>query len=73
MQIQDGYFVTEIRDDGVGFDFEATMDTYDQRTSYGLLGLQERADLVNGRTTIVSAPGKGTQVTLVVPLSRDVD
>ncbi|MBN1812858.1 MAG: histidine kinase, partial [Anaerolineae bacterium] len=71
--IRDGYLVVEIRDDGKGFDVEAVMDTYDQRSSYGLLGLQERAALVNGRTTIESAPGKGTQITLVVPLSREVD
>ncbi len=59
-----------IRDDGDGFDVEATMAAYDQQTSYGLLGLQERADLVNGRTTIESTPGEGTVVTLIAPLSK---
>jgi signal transduction histidine kinase len=73
MSVQNGYFYGEIRDDGNGFDVEATMADYDQRGSYGLLGLQERAALVNGRTTIESSPGKGTKVTLVVPLSREVD
>jgi signal transduction histidine kinase len=73
MGIQDGYFVAEIRDDGDGFDVAATMETYDQRSSYGLLGLQERASLVNGRTTIESTPRKGTQIKLVVPLSREVE
>lgn len=73
MGIRDGYLIVEIRDDGKGFDVEAMMDTYDQRSSYGLLGLQERAALVNGRTTIESTPGKGTQITLVVPLSREAD
>ena len=73
MGIRDGFFVAEISDDGKGFDVEATMDIYDQRSSYGLLGLQERAALVNGRTTIESVPGKGTQVTLIVPLSSEVD
>jgi signal transduction histidine kinase len=33
--------------------------------------LQERADLVNGRTIIRSEEGKGTKVTLTVPLRRE--
>ena len=73
MYIEDGHFVAEIEDDGNGFDFEATMATYDQRGSFGLLNLQERADLVNGKTTIESTPGKGTKVTLVIPLNTDVE
>jgi len=73
MYIEDGRFVAEIEDDGKGFDFEATMANYDQRGSFGLLNLQERADLVNGRTTIESTPGKGTKVTLVIPLNTDVE
>jgi signal transduction histidine kinase len=71
MGVQEGYVTVDITDDGDGFDVEAIMASYDQRTSYGLLGLQERAALVNGRTTIESTPGKGTQVNLVIPLSRE--
>jgi two-component system sensor histidine kinase DegS len=72
MYIRGGFFVTEIEDDGEGFDLQAVMDNYDQNTSYGLLGLQERAELVNGRTTIESRSGHGTRVLLSVPLSREV-
>ncbi|MBN1583817.1 MAG: GAF domain-containing sensor histidine kinase [Anaerolineae bacterium] len=71
MYIQQGYFIAEIQDDGVGFDFDSTMATYDQRGSFGLLSLQERADLVNGRTIIRSQEGKGTKVTMTVPLRRE--
>ena len=73
MYIEDDRFVAEIEDDGVGFDFESTMANYDQRGSFGLLNLQERADLVNGKTTIESSPGRGTKVTLVIPLNTDVE
>jgi signal transduction histidine kinase len=73
MGVKDDCFVAEIHDDGDGFDVEAIMATRDQRTSYGLLGLQERAALVNGQTTIESKPGQGTRITLVAPLSRQVD
>ena len=72
MYIRDECFITEVEDDGAGFDVEAVMADYDQRGSFGLLNLQERADLVNGRTTIQSALGKGTRITLTIPLSREI-
>lgn len=34
----------------------------------GLLGMQERVRLVNGRFTVIAEPGKGTTVRVVVPL-----
>jgi signal transduction histidine kinase len=71
MYVRDGYFVTEIVDDGDGFDVEEVMANYYERGSFGLLNLQERAELVNGRTTIRSELGAGTQITLIVPLSRE--
>lgn len=71
MTIQKGYFITEIQDDGVGFDLDMMMATSDQRGSFGLLSLQERSDLVNGRTIIRSEEGKGTKITLMVPLQRE--
>jgi signal transduction histidine kinase len=72
MCVRDGYLVSEIEDDGKGFDVQSVMDSYDQNSSYGLVGLQERAELVNGRTTIESRPGKGTKISLSVPLSQEV-
>jgi len=35
---------------------------------YGLMGMQERAELIGGRLSIQSAPGSGTTVELHVPL-----
>ena len=72
MYIRDERFVAEIEDDGAGFDYEATMANYDQRGSFGLRNYQERADLVNGRSLVRSALGKGTKVTLIVPLNQQV-
>jgi signal transduction histidine kinase len=73
MGLHNGFFVAEIEDDGCGFSVEDVMEGYDQRASYGLLGMQERAALVHGRTTIESMPGTGTRITLTVPLSQEVD
>ncbi|MFN8456147.1 MAG: GAF domain-containing sensor histidine kinase [Anaerolineae bacterium] len=62
--------LVEIRDNGVGFDVDAVKSTYDQRTSLGLLNLDERAQLVGGHCDIESARGKGTTVRVEVPYAR---
>ena len=67
--LKNNFFVTQIRDDGKGFDLDATMDSYDRRGSLGLLNLYERAQLIDGKTEIQSFPGQGTTITMVVPLS----
>jgi signal transduction histidine kinase len=54
-----------IQDDGCGFDASATP----QRGHFGLLGMQERANQQHGLLTIESRPGKGTKVSLRIPLS----
>ena len=69
---QRGVFV-EIRDNGVGFNVQATQDTYDQRTSLGLINMDERAELVGGHCTIESAKGKGTAIGVEIPFKRPVD
>ena len=53
-----------VRDDGVGFD----ADLEDSRRTLGLLGMRERVHLVAGRIDIKSEPGKGTAVSVRVPL-----
>jgi signal transduction histidine kinase len=58
-----------VRDDGVGFDVSATQADYDARGSLGLLNMQERAEVLGARYAIESAPGKGTLVYVIVPLS----
>jgi two-component system sensor histidine kinase DegS len=72
MFIRDDNFVAEIEDNGIGFDYDAMMADYDQRGSFGLLNYRERADLVNGRSVVRSVVGKGTKVTLIVPLNLEV-
>ncbi len=70
LALKDNLFIAEIQDDGKGFDLAATIDSYDQRGSLGLLNLYERAKLVDGKTEIVTAPGRGTTITLLVPLAK---
>jgi signal transduction histidine kinase len=57
--------VLEIRDEGAGFDpAQAT------GKGFGLQNLGERASRLHGRLAILSAPGKGTAVRLVIPLKH---
>lgn len=54
----------EIGDDGIGFDPASVAQ---QAGHYGLLGLRERARLLQGQLSILSALGKGTKICLQLP------
>lgn len=56
--------VFEIGDDGIGFDPAIAVQ---QAGHYGLLGLRERARLLQGQLIIFSAPGKGTTIRIQLP------
>ncbi|HMQ52381.1 MAG TPA: GAF domain-containing sensor histidine kinase [Anaerolineae bacterium] len=60
----------EVRDNGVGFDVAATKASYDQRTSLGLINMDERARLVGGQCTLESALGRGTAIRIEIPYQR---
>jgi PAS domain S-box-containing protein len=57
-----------IEDDGKGFEVEAVMDTPIAERRLGLLGMQERVELVGGTLEIESAPGAGTTVAIRIPI-----
>ncbi|MBI9049949.1 MAG: sensor histidine kinase [Anaerolineaceae bacterium] len=50
-----------IHDDGIGFD----MNQIDLSQKYGLLGMRERVEMINGTLNIVSQPGEGTTINLL--------
>ncbi|HMA34676.1 MAG TPA: GAF domain-containing sensor histidine kinase, partial [Chloroflexia bacterium] len=60
--------VIVIQDDGQGFDVSQQTDAATKRGSYGLLNMRERTASVDGEIGITSVRGRGTTVTLVVPL-----
>jgi two-component system sensor histidine kinase UhpB len=59
---QEGRLVLAVEDDGVGFDPSAKSD------GAGLVGMRERAALVNGTIRFDSEPGNGTHVVLEIPV-----
>ena len=56
----------EVADNGKSFREEA-VNSAQRRQRLGLLGMQERVRLVNGRFGVKPQPGKGTTVEVVVP------
>jgi two-component system sensor histidine kinase UhpB len=63
----------EIKDDGQGFDLGSAREKALQSRHLGLLGMQERADLVGGKSELFSAPGNGTQILIRVPCNPPGD
>lgn len=64
-----GSLIATVRDQGPGFDVNAVVANYSERGSLGMVNMRDRARLVEGKLVIDSAPGKGTRVTLTVPLN----
>lgn len=60
----------EIVDDGVGFDVRRLFReaAAGEDSSFGLLGMTERVAHLEGRLDIDSEPGKGTRITVEIPL-----
>jgi len=66
LRVERDLFVAQVADDGCGFDVQAVEKSYGSRGSLGLINLKERAELVGE-----SAPGRGTRITLLVPLQEE--
>lgn len=62
-------FVARIQDDGVGFNVEEVTEDYSSRGSLGMINMQERAETIGASVKVESQPGKGTAITIVVPLA----
>ncbi|GHO47421.1 sensor histidine kinase [Ktedonospora formicarum] len=66
-RVDNATIIFDIEDNGIGFD-PAQITT----GHYGLLGLRERARLMNGYLLINSEPGQGTTVRLSIPYREKV-
>jgi NarL family two-component system sensor histidine kinase YdfH len=63
--IENAMITLDIEDNGIGFDPAQVATGH-----YGLLGLRERARLMNSHLLIDSEPGRGTTVRLCLPVER---
>lgn len=64
---EDGWIIAEVEDAGSGFDFTRTGG---EGAGLGLLGMRERAAMIDARLTLDADPGAGTRVHLRVPVSE---
>ncbi|WP_447598217.1 response regulator [Nitrospira sp. Nam80] len=60
-----------VRDEGKGFN-PRTLDLQPASEHFGILSVRERMEALGGRCQTDSAPGRGTEVTLTVPLQTTV-
>jgi signal transduction histidine kinase len=82
LYLNDDLTSVSITDDGIGFDLtelsiEAIQDIDSQDFQFsentrglGLLGMQERIELLGGELEIDTAPGSGTQINIRVPIQE---
>ncbi len=61
-----------VEDDGIGFDMNGLMLQPDLPQGLGLLGMQERLELLGGQMEIFTRPGSGTQLFIRVPVPEPV-
>ncbi|GAB4262720.1 MAG: hypothetical protein Kow0080_00320 [Candidatus Promineifilaceae bacterium] len=66
---QDEIILT-ISDNGCGFSVPVSPAEMAPSGHYGLLGMQERAELIGARLTIESKIGTGTRLTVVMPINK---
>jgi signal transduction histidine kinase len=62
LELQEEHIKLTVQDDGIGFDIEKS----DNPNHYGLAGMKERAALIGTELTIISKPGAGTQIILII-------
>ncbi|HEU4964924.1 MAG TPA: sensor histidine kinase [Bacilli bacterium] len=66
LEMTDKQLIAHIEDDGVGFFVEEMLDD-EQGGHFGLLGMQERVQLLDGKLEIKSTKNKGTRVMISLP------
>jgi len=67
------YLMLIISDDGVGFNVEETLKQVKTKaSSYGLIGIFDRVNQLQGTIEIKSTQGTGTAYTVKLPINREV-
>lgn len=61
-----------IQDNGKGFVLDTLQDKISDGSHFGLLGMKERVELLEGRLEIDSRPKEGTKVTMLIPYRLDI-
>lgn len=71
LQVDETEAHLQIEDNGAGFNQERVSLEAVPFNQLGLVGIRERAQLLAGKVIIRSAPGKGSQLSAIIPLHPD--
>jgi signal transduction histidine kinase len=69
LEERNGSIVLEVADNGRGITAAEISDA----RSFGLIGMRERVKFIDGEVSIVGSPGKGTRITVTLPLTARED
>ena len=58
-----------VEDNGKGFDLKKKSFTVQSQQGFGLNGMKERVKILNGQFRIQTAPGKGTRLSIQIPIN----
>jgi two-component system sensor histidine kinase UhpB len=70
LQLNSQQVQLRVEDNGRGFDQERVSQDAVHANQLGLVGVRERAQLLGGKVTIESVPGKGSHLLAVIPLDN---
>lgn len=69
LTVDQGWVQVEIEDQGRGFEVGEVLSRQRNRERFGLQGIRERVKMLGGECDIRSTPGRGTQISIRVPVS----
>jgi len=58
----------EVKDDGIGFELPSRLGNLLASKHFGLVGIRERVEFVDGQTKIDSSPSEGTRIQVRIPI-----
>jgi len=70
LEIGKGMVNLKVTDDGSGFQFDPEAPDPGMHDHFGLLSIKERTELLKGLFNIESAPGKGTKISISIPVKE---
>lgn len=71
LQRKEDYVEIQVNDEGAGFELEGEILPLNTENGFGLFSIKERLKVVGGTIDVYTRPGKGTSVTIAVPLDSD--
>ena len=70
LEHRDSIISASIRDNGKGFDLDSVLHPESPERGFGIIGMQERVSLLEGKIEIQSRPGFGTYIHVEVPYRK---